>query len=320
MQITDSSVHLSFIVSPISINIITKSAGYKLTSYPHVPSVNDRCKELIVLYSLLLGRIGDDGQVSVHDYVRQLDWTELAAKKLSTGTGTGTGTGTAAAVDRVAVDVHRRHVSAVLKMTQMGWTVDDVNSLPAGVALPLKHALYLCQLHPATDWPDQTYRLINRRDMAKDALVVASGALFSPELNARASDGLHLGGPAASSSREDGADDGMEDVIQSPLLKLLFAKDHRVHEVRRLLCSSRPVTVALPAAQQQGLSEHELIEEREKQLLVTCIRVMALPVGRGMFSLHTSDPTVTQTLSVPRCPLLKSLQLFPNVTILTFIV
>ena len=104
---------------------------------------------------------------------------------------------------------------------------------------------------------------------------------------------------SATGSKDD-TDDGMEDVIDLPIWKLRFPKDHRVQEVRRLLCSSRPVTVTLPTAQQQGLSEHELIEEREKQLLVLCIRIMALPIGRGMFTTWTTTPTVTETLTVPK--------------------
>ncbi len=104
----------------------------------------------------------------------------------------------------------------------------------------------------------------------------------------------------ANGNKDDSAEDGMEDVMELPVWKLLFPRDHRIQEVRRLLCSSRPVAVVLPASQQQGLSEHELIEEREKQLLVLCIRVMALSVGRGMFTLHTATPTVTETLSIPK--------------------
>jgi anaphase-promoting complex subunit 1 len=105
---------------------------------------------------------------------------------------------------------------------------------------------------------------------------------------------------SGSSNKDDYAEDGMEEVIELPIWKLLFPRDHRIQEIRRLLSSSRPVAVVLPASQQQGLSEHELIEEREKQLLVLCIRVMALPVGRGMFTLHTATPTVTETLSIPK--------------------
>lgn len=108
------------------------------------------------------------------------------------------------------------------------------------------------------------------------------------------------GGSSAGGHKDDSAEDGMEDVMDLPIWKLLFPRDHRIQEVRRLLCSSRPIPVVLPASQQQGLSEHELIEEREKALLVLCIRVMALSVGRGMVTLHSATPTVTETLSIPK--------------------
>lgn len=131
----------------------------------------------------------------------------------------------------------------------------------------------------------------------------AVGTVTVPELNLKGEGLRHQGNkgsPGSGTSKDDFADDGMEEVMELPIWKLLFPRDHRIQEVRRLIGSARPVPVILPASQQQGLSEHELIEEREKQLLVLCIRVMALPVGRGMFTLHTSTPTVTETLSIPK--------------------
>lgn len=92
-------------------------------------------------------------------------------------------------------------------------------------------------------------------------------------------------------------EDGMEDV-DSALMKLRFPKDHRVVEARRLLQSSKPVTVAL--VQRPEVSDHDYIEEQEKHLYAVCARTMALPIGRGMFTLRTATPIITEPLSVPR--------------------
>jgi anaphase-promoting complex subunit 1 len=62
------------------------------------------------------------------------------------------------------------------------------------------------------------------------------------------------------------------------ILKLRFSKDHRVAEVRRLLQSSHPVQISI--TQRPEVSDHEFIEEQEKQLYAVCTRTMALPVGR----------------------------------------
>lgn len=65
------------------------------------------------------------------------------------------------------------------------------------------------------------------------------------------------------------------------VLKLRFNKDQRVSEVRRLLQSSHPVTIAI--TQRPEVSDHEFIEEQEKHLYTICTRTMALPVGRSLF-------------------------------------
>lgn len=72
-------------------------------------------------------------------------------------------------------------------------------------------------------------------------------------------------------------EDGMEDV-ENPVLKMRFPEDLRVVETRRLLQSSKPVTISL--VQRPDVSDHEFIEEQEKHLYALCTRTMALPVAR----------------------------------------
>lgn len=91
-------------------------------------------------------------------------------------------------------------------------------------------------------------------------------------------------------------EDGMEDV-ENPVLKMRFSEDLRVVEARRLLQSSKPVIVNL--VQRPDVSDHEFIEEEEKHLYAICTRTMALPVGRGMFTLRTATPVITEPLSSP---------------------
>ena len=257
--------------------------------FPHAKKVNARSRDVVTLYAILYGREEPDHLLLIHDYVRDLDWAELAS----------TSTQKPLVPVNMVLEPGRRQAAAVLKMSLFGWNLDHVEALPAGIGLPLRHALFRCQLEPPTDWPDEAYRLINRLDMCQcPAVSLEAASLLSsvPELNLKSEAQRNK----SSGGKDDSAEDGMEDVVELPLWKMLFPRDHRIQEVRRLLGSSRPVAVVLPASTLQGLSEHELIEEREKHLLVLCIRIMALPVGRGMFTLHTTTPTVTETLSIPR--------------------
>ncbi|XP_065086104.1 anaphase-promoting complex subunit 1-like [Ochlerotatus camptorhynchus] len=92
-------------------------------------------------------------------------------------------------------------------------------------------------------------------------------------------------------------ENGMEN-IDTKLLRLRFPDDLRINDVKSFLNSSQPVTIDI--VQAPNVSDHDFIEEQEKQLYALCIRTMALPIGRGMFTLRASRPTATQTLPIPK--------------------
>ncbi|XP_063230624.1 anaphase-promoting complex subunit 1 isoform X1 [Bacillus rossius redtenbacheri] len=176
---------------------------------------------------------------------------------------------------------------AVLLMTELGVTRQDLQVLPAGVAFLVQDLVYQSRADPPLDWPRAAYCLVGREDLAAQCLGPAES---SPEArDARRQDVAKM----AEVDQEDGMD-GMEFEV----LRLLFSKDHRVAEVRRLLQSSQPVSIGI--TQRPDVSDHEFIEEQEKQLYALCTRTMAIPVGRGMFTLRSVSPVVTEPLPIPR--------------------
>ncbi|CRK87591.1 CLUMA_CG001388, isoform A [Clunio marinus] len=92
-------------------------------------------------------------------------------------------------------------------------------------------------------------------------------------------------------------DDGMEH-IDTKLLRLRFPDDLRINDVKKFLNSSKPVIIDI--VQLPNVSDHEFIEEQEKQLFAMCTRTMALPVGRGMFTFRTYYPILTELLPIPK--------------------
>ncbi|XP_069677644.1 anaphase-promoting complex subunit 1 isoform X2 [Periplaneta americana] len=202
---------------------------------------------------------------------------------------------------------------AVLLMAEMGITRRELQTLPASIALLLNDAIYSCRSSPPPDWPESAYRLIVRQDLAAQCCrpkhVTGPGSSTSGTslcshlppsgpVTANGSDANRKTAAAAATRvAECEQDDGMETMDQE-ILKLRFSKDHRVAEVRHLLQSSQPVQITI--TQRPEVSDHEFIEEQEKHLYAICTRTMALPVGRGMFTLRTAAPVVTETLPIPR--------------------
>lgn len=99
--------------------------------------------------------------------------------------------------------------------------------------------------------------------------------------------------PDAEQLRHDGMDN-----MDTKLLRLRFPDDMRVEEVRRLLNSADPV--AIEVQQSPGTSDHDFIEEQEKQLFALCARTMTLPLGRGMFTLRTLLPRPSDNMPMPK--------------------
>ncbi|KAK0047655.1 anaphase-promoting complex subunit 1 [Biomphalaria pfeifferi] len=175
----------------------------------------------------------------------------------------------------------------VLTMSELNLSQRDIDCLPIGMSIPMREACLICRSEPRSDWPKNVYILIGRQDLSDLASITSS----TPSYNRAES------APREREDLEKEDEDGMEHLDQE-VLKLRFPKDLRIQEVRRLLQSARPVIVAIK--QRPEVNDHDFIEEQEKALLATCVRTMALPVGRGILTLHTCQPLLTETLPIPK--------------------
>uniref|UniRef100_A0A669DML5 Anaphase-promoting complex subunit 1 n=1 Tax=Oreochromis niloticus TaxID=8128 RepID=A0A669DML5_ORENI len=180
-------------------------------------------------------------------------------------------------------------VSKYLAKLSAGFTLKDLESVPFGVALPIREAIYRCREQPCSDWSEEVCLLIGRQDLTKQAHKMTLA-------KSKASFGLIIC-MLLQSVKPDEEEDGMSDIVQE-VTGLIWSQDLRIQEVRRLLQSSRPVRVSV--VQLPEVSDHEYIEEKENKLLQLCQRTMALPVGRGLFTLFSYHPVPTEPLPVPK--------------------
>ncbi len=51
----------------------------------------------------------------------------------------------------------------------LGFTLKDLESVPFGVALPIREAIYRCREQPCSDWSEEVCLLIGRQDLTKQA-------------------------------------------------------------------------------------------------------------------------------------------------------
>ncbi|XP_015271620.1 PREDICTED: anaphase-promoting complex subunit 1 [Gekko japonicus] len=255
--------------------------GENVQPYPYLPGICERSKLLVV--SVVLYIFGDERAVS-NEASNYLTKITSGQRKQQT--------------EQEEYECSSRHSTStsslaeklVIWMTNVGFTLRDLESLPFGVALPIRDAIYHCRQQPASDWPEAVCLLIGRQDLSKQA---CEGNL--PKCKASDTQVLSSDVPSTTESEEE--DDGMNDMNQE-VMSLIWSEDLRVQEVRRLLQSAHPVRVNV--VQMPEVSDHEYIEEKENRLLQLCQRTMALPLGRGMFTLFSYHPVPTEPLPIPK--------------------
>ncbi|GCC32344.1 hypothetical protein chiPu_0010805 [Chiloscyllium punctatum] len=141
----------------------------------------------------------------------------------------------------------------VVSLTNLGFTLKDLETVPFGVALPIRDAIYHCREQPSSDWSEAACSLIGRQDLSKQA---HEGNLHKT----KSAIGHVLLPDGASGTEAEEEEDGMNDMSQD-LMSLIWNEDLRVQEVRRLLQSTHPVRVNV--IQMPEMSDHEYIEEKE---------------------------------------------------------
>lgn len=60
-------------------------------------------------------------------------------------------------------------VSIYVYLFFSGFMLKDLESVPFGVALPIRDAIIQCREHPCSDWSEEVCALIGRQDLTKQA-------------------------------------------------------------------------------------------------------------------------------------------------------
>ncbi|KAL0402924.1 UNVERIFIED_CONTAM: Anaphase-promoting complex subunit, partial [Sesamum radiatum] len=160
-----------------------------------------------------------------------------------------------------------REELTVLGMVGEKFGLQHLDLLPAGVSLPLRHAIDKCRESPPTNWPAAAYVLLGREDLAllhlrdptksveldikKTNLISVSTPYMLPlhpvTIPSSVSDTLEMDSTKLEDidTFEGSVADGMEHIFNSST-QLRYGRDLRLNEVRRLLCSARPVAIQTP--------------------------------------------------------------------------
>ncbi|XP_049848733.1 anaphase-promoting complex subunit 1-like [Schistocerca gregaria] len=192
----------------------------------------------------------------------------------------------------------------------------ELDSLPFGVALPIREALYAVRHHPPTNWNHRCYEIIGRTDLALQHLNFETLSQTKATLKERAHKPTapldHPQQPTPSqhdlllktlsqpflvsdepdhpprdpptSNRHDDLPHPHHPDVLNPTALMRFSRDDRLLHASKLLRSTRPIRLRLhPDAER--LSELDKLNALKSQLHLRLHRNFALSVGRGMLRL-----------------------------------
>uniref|UniRef100_A0A671SPY4 Anaphase-promoting complex subunit 1-like n=1 Tax=Sinocyclocheilus anshuiensis TaxID=1608454 RepID=A0A671SPY4_9TELE len=256
--------------------------GQDVAPFPYLLGICERTKLLVLSYALYV--VGDEDAISTN-MLKYLSRLSAGQKKNTSDPFLRRQSSVKPAPSSECLAE-----KLVVWLTSAGFTLKDLESVPFGVALPIRDAIYLCREHPCSDWSEEVCALIGRQDLTRQAHKVTLA-------NRKSTVGLNVMLEPPVTSEADEEEDGMTD-LHPEVTGLIWSQDLRVQEVRRLLQSSRPIRVNVLHLPE--VSDHEYIEEKENKLLQLCQRTMALPVGRGLFTLFSYHPVPTEPLPVPK--------------------
>ncbi|KDP44743.1 hypothetical protein JCGZ_01243 [Jatropha curcas] len=210
--------------------------------------------------------------------------------------------------------------------------LQQFDSLPSGVSLPLRHVLDKCRESPPTDWPAAAYVLLGREDLALSRLthprkskevetqsnvnLISMSAPYMLHLHPVTIPSAVSDTTGVESSKFEDTDsvdgsmmDGMEHIFSSST-HLQYGRDLRLNEVRRIMCSARPV--AIQTSVNPSTSDQDI---QQAQLWQLAQRTTALPLGRGAFTLATISTLLTEAFTVPKLVLAGRLPAQQNATV-----
>ncbi|XP_054087608.1 anaphase-promoting complex subunit 1 [Zeugodacus cucurbitae] len=258
------------------------------SQYTYVEGLNDLSRNVLQVISLIM-----HGTERIKDWIKPLEFADSVHSYYPKRPKRF-----------ISTNVPRSE-QVIQMLLNMGITRADIARLPVALHLIIAECLEQARLSPPIGCSAATYELILRTELVAHALLQdnsPANGVSRPQQKSHvdAEDSLSARCPPATngiSHMEAALDDGMDN-IDTKLLNLRFPDDMRIAEVRRLLTSSEPVLIDI--VQKPGMTDHRFIEEQERQLFALCKRTMALPLGRGMFTLRTSIPTPTELMPIPK--------------------
>lgn len=201
------------------------------------------------------------------------------------------------------VSPHSGPTDIVNSMCEYGISSNALETFPAGISIPLKECLLLCQDNPAFEWNSKVLELVGRKDLTM---------LLEPHQFSTARSTPALTVPTIHTGRDANAVianifskndvviawDGQSEADRIHITKLIFDQDRRYHEITTLLHQTRTQTATLTV--DETISEYDSTILKRKLAALVALRTLTIPLGRAALFYAGRMPLLTEKFPIPK--------------------
>lgn len=188
-------------------------------------------------------------------------------------------------------------------MCEFGITMSDLETYPAGIYVPLKECILICQENPAFEWNSKTLELVGRKDLS---MLLNSKSQPVPLYN-------NFSNAANYATRRDVnnivanildkndyvvAWDGQSEADRINITKLIFDQDRRYYEITTLLHQTRTQTATLVT--DENIGEYDIVLLQRELAALVALRTLSIPMGRAALFFAGRMPLLTEKFPIPK--------------------
>ncbi|KAL6721067.1 Anaphase-promoting complex subunit 1 [Lecanora helva] len=187
----------------------------------------------------------------------------------------------------------------ITKMSSWALGLSTLESLPEGVAAPLRAAIVSCQAQPSTLWSASNLTMIGREDIAlleRDSSTLKPSGKSHSSLSSDATRDVHSICHSVLDVETVGPYDGSAELDRQSITRLLFKEDQRFAEAAKLVHPLHcPIARCIPESE---WSDVQLLEAQQDLVRVVAVRTLSVSLGRGLLFYSARLPLLTEKFPV----------------------
>ncbi|KAJ8608112.1 hypothetical protein MRB53_039861 [Persea americana] len=177
-------------------------------------------------------------------------------------------------------------------MHKCGITMAILETLPAGIATPLREAVTKSELSPANTWPDHLLRLAGREDLVKD-----SSQEDSMRLPANIDQPAHDINTICYAIELPALPTKTREADRNAISQLIFSEDRRLVHAASLLHFNTVQTAECD--KQPDWSDAYYFDQQKRIMQFVTVRMIALPAGDALLHYDSQTPLMTEKYHLP---------------------